>query len=191
MAPTPERRAAIRSARLHDAPAIARVHVDSWRSTYRGIVPDSVLDSLNYDEREQMWRRAITDSLSQQFVYVAESMRGEIVGFVAGGPERTGDYPDHTGEIYAIYLHESAQGRGLGRGLMETGIRALLDQGHRSMLIWALTENPFCGFYRRLGGERIATQKVTMGRKTLEETAFGWKDIERLLVEEDRVDRGQ
>ena len=42
----------VREAVPADARAIARVHVDSWRTTYRDIVPDSVLSQLSYEERE-------------------------------------------------------------------------------------------------------------------------------------------
>jgi ribosomal protein S18 acetylase RimI-like enzyme len=174
-------RISIRPALLADAPVIARVHVDSWRTTYRGIVPDSVLENLDYQSRAESWQRGIADTTNNQRVFVAEAPDGEIVGFVASGPERTGDYPDYTGEIYAIYVRDSWQGQGLGWRLIEAGARSLVEQGHRSMLIWALSENPACGFYRKLGGVRIATQVETIGQKALEETAFGWKNIAVLL----------
>lgn len=35
----------IREAVYDDIPAISQVHVDTWRSTYAGIVPDEVLAS--------------------------------------------------------------------------------------------------------------------------------------------------
>lgn len=171
----------LRPATISDAPAIARVHVDSWRSTYRGIVPDCVLNSLDYESREQIWRDEITDTTRAQFIHVAEVEDGQIIGFVSGGPERTGGHLDYTGEIYALYVRDSWQGYRLGRRLMTTGVRALLDQGHQSMLIWALTENPACGFYRRLGGVPVATQEITAGLRTLEETAFGWKNISSVV----------
>jgi GNAT superfamily N-acetyltransferase len=171
----------VRSATPDDAEAIARVHIDSWRTTYRGIVPNSVLDSLDYRERKQIWQREMSNSTRKQFVYVAEVTGGEVIGFISGGPERTGEYPEFTGEIYALYLEQAQQGLGIGRCFFEAGVHALLEQGHRSMLIWALTDNPACGFYRYFGGVVIATQKITVGQATLEETAFGWKHISLLL----------
>jgi GNAT superfamily N-acetyltransferase len=173
----------IRPARPEDVSAIARVHVESWRATYRGIVPDIVLDNLREDERAAMWRRALDNTGNPVALFVAEADDGQIVGFAAAGPERSGDL-DYTGEVYAIYLDEPYQGLGLGRRLLEACAWSLLDMGHRSMLIWALSQNPACGFYRWLGGEAIATQEVQMGGKTLEETAFGWRDLTVL------VDRG-
>ncbi len=94
--------APIREAVPADAPAIARVHVDVWRTTYRGIVPDDYLRTLSYKDREALWTRvlAATDS---QVVFVAADEQGTIIGFANGGPERSRD-PVYTGEIYAIYL---------------------------------------------------------------------------------------
>ncbi len=40
----------IRHARLGDEAGIANVHVKSWKSTYKGLVPDSFLDSLNAEK---------------------------------------------------------------------------------------------------------------------------------------------
>ena len=46
----------IRPARIDDASAIALVQVESWRTTYAGIVPDDYLASLNVELRAQSWR---------------------------------------------------------------------------------------------------------------------------------------
>lgn len=37
-----------REARFEDARSIAAVHVDTWRTTYAGIVPDDALAALSY-----------------------------------------------------------------------------------------------------------------------------------------------
>jgi hypothetical protein len=42
--------ARIREATLADAEGVARVHVDTWRSAYKEMVPDSYLDGLNYED---------------------------------------------------------------------------------------------------------------------------------------------
>ncbi|NYE07104.1 hypothetical protein F4694_003889 [Bacillus niacini] len=36
---------------LTDAKGIAKVHVDSWKTTYTNIVPDAYLNSLDYEGR--------------------------------------------------------------------------------------------------------------------------------------------
>ncbi len=51
----------VRDATSADAPAIARIHIDSWRSTYRGIVPHEYLAELSYRERESARARGPGD----------------------------------------------------------------------------------------------------------------------------------
>ncbi len=79
----------IRTAQFEDAAGIARVHVDCWRTTYKGIFPDDLLARLSYEGREQSWQRALSDPA--QITFAAEDEAGKIVGFINGGPEREGD----------------------------------------------------------------------------------------------------
>lgn len=37
----------VRKATSEDAPAIAKIHVETWQSVYRGQMPDSLLDNLS------------------------------------------------------------------------------------------------------------------------------------------------
>ena len=92
----------VRAADLADAAAIAQVHVDSWRTTYRGIVPDAFLAGLPSERRTEAWTGILRDSSAQSCVYVAADSQGTVVGFASGGPERAGDAL-HTGEVYALY----------------------------------------------------------------------------------------
>ena len=50
----------IEAASASDARAIGIVHVLSWHETYRGIVPDDILASLNPAARADRWHRVIT-----------------------------------------------------------------------------------------------------------------------------------
>ena len=75
----------IREASPSDAAAIARVHVDSWRTTYAGIVPADYLANLSYTRREQFWCD-ILSTPTPRAVYVAAQDTGEIVGFASGAP---------------------------------------------------------------------------------------------------------
>jgi L-amino acid N-acyltransferase YncA len=166
----------IREANNSDASAIAKVHVDSWRTTYRGLVPDDFLASLSYEQRQSMWERHLNNTESGTFVYVAEDESGQVVGFVSGGPERTRDTV-YKGEIYAIYLLEAHQRRGIGRGLFEAVVDRLERAGLQSMLVWVLEDNPSRRFYESLGGELAGKQQITIGAAELTEVAYGWADI--------------
>lgn len=51
----------IRKAILADAASIAKVQVDSWRTTYQGIVSEEFLSAMSYEDREQKWKNSISD----------------------------------------------------------------------------------------------------------------------------------
>ena len=105
----------IREAMLEDSTEIARVQVDTWRTTYRGIVPQSFLDRMDYDVRAESWRNQLASGSSR--IYVSE-MDGTICGFISGGRLRE-PLSDFDGEIYAIYVAVDAQQRGCGRAMMQ------------------------------------------------------------------------
>ncbi|PFG04962.1 GNAT family N-acetyltransferase [Bacillus sp. es.034] len=116
-----------RKAELKDAGGLAYVHVCSWRTTYRGIVSKDYLESLSIVEREKRWVSILSDS---HHTYVCEKEDGKIVGFVSIGKERSGNYE---GELYAIYLLEDYQGKGIGKALFEMARGELKNMGFNSI----------------------------------------------------------
>ncbi len=154
--------------------------MDSWRTTYRGIVPDSYLAGLSYDKRENSWKSAIENEISVVFVAEAESPK-QIVGFVKGGEERSKN-PEYTGELGAIYLLEDYRGQGIGQRLVLTLVKKLIDRGHHSMLVWVLAKNPYRRFYEKLGGKYLRSQQIDIGGSSYEEIAYGWKDLDAMIT---------
>lgn len=172
----------IRQARLEDAPGIARVRVDSWRTSYAGIVPDEYLANLSYEKYENKWTNILSDSESKEFVFVAEDEQEQIVGFVAGGPERNND-PVYQGELYAIYLLQSCHHRGIGRRLTLAFVEKLAQEGMHSMLLWVFATNlPARRFYEALDGQLVKTNQFEICGVMLEEVAYGWLDVRALLI---------
>jgi GNAT superfamily N-acetyltransferase len=165
----------IRLADLRDSSAIARVQVDTWRTTYVGIVPDEHLANLSYESREQRQHDYLrTDN--QRYAFVAENEQGQVVGFAFGGPERENDLVYH-GELYGLYILKAYQRQGIGQQLVGAIAQRLRAAGFTNMLIWVLAENPACGFYAALGGKPVREKKVSIGGKELREIGYGWDDI--------------
>lgn len=170
----------MREATYNDIPAIARVHVDTWRSTYSGIVPDEVLTDLSYEKRENAWQNVFEQAAnSDGFTYVLEDEAGRVIGFLDGGRERTGDQL-YQGEINAIYILSSHQHQGLGRELVRLAVERLKQIDIHSMLVWVLEDNPACEFYRAIGGQIVQSKNIEMRGSTLIELAYGWTDISLL-----------
>jgi GNAT superfamily N-acetyltransferase len=167
----------IRRAVPEDLPAVAKVHVDSWRTTYQDIVPKPFLDNLSYSSAEERFRRILAKRDLQPFMYVAVDSAEGVVGYASGGRARNGP-AQFTGELYALYLLKEHQGRGIGSALFRAVASELLSAEMDSMIIWALEANePACRFYRRMGGEPVAQGNIDIGGQNFPEIAFGWLNL--------------
>lgn len=172
----------IRPATEADARGIAETHVASWRSSYRGIVPEERLAALDAGARVEFWAANLKAMRAPKCCFVSVDDDGLVTGFVSGGPSAADNGLGTDGEIYAIYLVESAKGRGLGRGLMRAAACSLRDRGCRSVSLWLLKENPARGFYERFGGRITGEKAYETGGFTLPAIGCRWDDIEALIA---------
>ncbi len=171
----------VRQAKIADAPAIARVNLDTWRTAYREIIPADYLAQLSYEKRESNWQENLINAeKNNNFVCVAENQLGQIVGFAAGGYERTNKYI-YKGELFAIYILQEYQHQGIGRKLVKTVAAQLAKLNLNSMLVWVLKDNSACKFYEILGGKKVDEQQTNRAGVVLKEIAYGWTDITVLL----------
>ena len=143
----------VRQAVPADARSLAEIHVETWRATYPGVVPQEVLDALSVSDRQGLWEEWIPDPRTSVFVAERDD---EVVGFVSVGPCFT---TPGIGELYAIYVLPSDHGAGTGQALMDAAVETLAQRWDDAIL-WVATENPRARrFYERNGwvvdGERI------------------------------------
>ncbi|WP_114558254.1 GNAT family N-acetyltransferase [Desertihabitans aurantiacus] len=136
----------VRAAVAEDAPGMASVHVESWRQTYRGIVPDTVLDDPDMPGRRQRWWvRAITEQAEGTTAVVVAEHLGQIVGIVSAGRPRDDDATWPL-ELFVIYLLEEHHGSGVGARLLH----AVVADGPAAL--WVAQPNPRAqAFYRKHG----------------------------------------
>ena len=166
----------LRMASLEDADAIGRIHVETWRNTYAGMLPGDLLVGMSLDRQRRMWRRMLR---SGETVMVADDPRYGIIGFGSYGPNRS-ERGEFSGEVYTLYLLPDFHGLGIGRGLLEAVFGALTREGHTTALIWVLATNPSRFFYAAMGGKPIAARDTTMGGEVVGEIAYGWESIHAL-----------
>lgn len=139
----------IRLAKEEDAYTIALIHVKSWQKIYRGHIPDSVLDHLSVNVREQKWRDLINNDTK---ILVIEK-NNAIVGFASLCAARDVDTNQKTcGEISAIYLHPEVWHQGLGKQLCQKAFFELKGMGFNKVILWVLKENTQARrFYESMG----------------------------------------
>ena len=129
----------VRAAVPADAASIAEIHVASWRAAYVGIVPQTVLDRLSVDRRQQFWmQRLQSPDQTRTFVAVAG---GRVVGFAGTGRPASQTNPPGTAEVETIYLLPAAWRRGIGRRLLSHAVDDLARRGFTVAILWVLTDN--------------------------------------------------
>jgi len=168
----------VRRANSNDAEAIAKVHVETWRTTYKGILTADFLSNLSIDQSRITLETFLLDEKTHA-MYVAVDNSKHVVGFVSCGPNRDSD-PAYEGEVYAVYVLHGMQRQGTGRQLMQSAVIDLKSRGFNSMIVWVLADNPSRQFYEQLRGEHVQTRTITVGGNQLE-CGYGWKDLILIL----------
>lgn len=144
----------IRLATADDAAALGRIAGRAWNLTYRGIVPDAVLDAW-IAGAEDNWRTALSPRAADSpwRPWVAERS-GTVLGYLTTAPANDEwlPPPDGAGEVTNLYLEPDVIGTGVGRRLYEHAALDLRERGFNPLVIWAFRDNPRARqFYERMG----------------------------------------
>ena len=148
----------VRPARVEDVAAMARVLVRSWQETYRGLMPDHVLDDPGFVEaRERFWTAALVDERYRANRVAVAERDGVVIGVaMAGPPERQEPWGQH---LYVLYVLADAHGSGAGAALLD----AVVDP-NESAALWVADPNPRAqAFYRKHGFVADGTVQVQDG----------------------------
>jgi GNAT superfamily N-acetyltransferase len=170
----------IRPATPNDAPAIARVRVESWRTTYKGMIPDTYLSGMNVEDSAALWHKVLCAGASTTSVFVAQDAAG-IVGFASGNMLSE---PKHglDAELSAVYLVREAQRAGVGRRLVAHVAAAQRSFGATGLIVWVIAGNkPARAFYEMLDAELLIEQPFTWDGMDMLEAGYGWRDLDALV----------
>ena len=138
---------AVRPARAEDVAQMARVHVRCWQESYRGLMPDAVLDDPGLlAARERLWTAVLTGERYRGNRVAVAERDGELIGIAMSGP------PLDAGaawarQLYVLYVVAADHGTGAGRALLE----AVVDP-EEPVALWVADPNPRAqAFYRKHG----------------------------------------
>ncbi|MBX9786413.1 MAG: GNAT family N-acetyltransferase [Alphaproteobacteria bacterium] len=169
----------IRDATEADAESIAFVHVNSWKTSYTGIIDPSFLETLSYEKRLASWKEILQSKNTQQLVALFDD---QVVGFAGFGPALLESCIDHTllndktaniGEVYSIYLLEQHKGKGCGKALFNQCRYHLGQKGGEYFVVRALRDNiRAIHFYEREGGSLIGEINISIGEKSYPESFY-------------------
>ncbi len=144
----------IRTAVAGDADAIAALHVDVWRRTYRDLAPAAAYDALDLAARRRSWDAILSEARADAATLVAEK-DGTLAGFAHGGPPGNDAFGGR-GEVKYFYVATKFARQGIGRVLLATLAGRLADRGYQGIALGVVVGNePALAFYRALGAQVI------------------------------------
>jgi len=165
-----------REAKYEDAGAIAALHAESWRVSYRGAYRDEFLDGDVVQDRLHVWEKRLSAPPSNQLVVVAES-QDRIVGFACaygGDDEQWGTLLDN------LHVYPECQGQGIGAALVsEVAAWCRATHGDCGLYLWVLADNSGAQrFYERLGAtDRGGEVSVPPGGGQIHGRRYVWTTL--------------
>ncbi len=159
----------IRLNTIEDQAAMAKIKVDSWRHTYKDIIDEKYLSSLDYETQTEKY----IDSFEEykRSVLVAEHQKTkEVVGYSCFTTEEN-EYADS--ELISLYLDPKHLRKGIGSCLLRETIKELKKYNKKTMIVWCLKDNKKAiKFYEKLGGIKTHTKMAKIGTKIYQEDGF-------------------
>lgn len=163
-----------REATIADCPAVAKVHVQSWKESFAGIVPQTFLDKMSVEKRAKAFEKGFSAPFYR--MYVAEVPNRGLVGFADFGEPRE-NIDAYDGELYAVYLLPEFQRKGVGGRLFNLGVEFLRGSGKSSMYLLALEVSPYRSFYEKMGGRIVGSKQIELEGDRYDELIYGWEDL--------------
>jgi len=169
----------IRDAKLDDANAIAQVHAQVWRATYRDLAPPAAIAALDDARRRASWIELLTDPKPGQIALLAQS-GGQLAGFALAGAPGDPAFGGR-GEVKYLYVAAAFHRRGVGRRLMAECATRLAAAGYAGLALGVVTGNaPAIAFYERLGGRPVGAYTDAGPVWRSRNIVYAWDDLAAL-----------
>jgi GNAT superfamily N-acetyltransferase len=168
---------AIRPAVRDDIPAIAAVHVASWRDHYTGLIEQRLIDERTIGVRCAQWNAWIDET--GRLTFVAAERSGPLLGFISAlvlSPAHNG----YDSYLQLLYLIAKAKGYGIGRALLATAAENLARAGCRTMALRVMRHNPARAFYERLGAS-LVPDDISPDAGQFDDVVYAFPDLRVLF----------
>ena len=164
----------IRAGKLSDADQITAIKVDSWKETYKDLIPKEALNKITYEKEKEKY---INKFNNRRIVVYEEN--NEILGYSFFGKRQNVNkekMEDYTSEIYALYIKNDFKRKGVGTKLINHIWDTLKKENNEKVLLWCLKDNQNAiDFYKKNGFEYLNNKKEELNGVNIEELSFGKK----------------
>lgn len=166
--------------RVHSA-IVANLHINSWRTTYRGMLPDDFLEKAVEVERYNFWKQRLELPSQDQLVLLAEEDDNTYLGFICirlNADKQWGTMIDN------LHVATNEKGKGIGTQLMEEATTWILDQApNDGVWLWAYEQNkPARCYYEGLLGREVETCMLpSTAGNSVSSIRYAWESPQQLL----------
>ena len=152
---------AIVPATPEDATSIAALHAASWRSTYRGLLPDLFLDEEVDRNRLDLWQRRFELDEGSRPLTLKAMSGGTLTGFACALIDDDAEWGTL---LDNLHVRPDATSRGIGKLLLGAVLDRVRDAAVSKRLhLWVLDANTRARrFYEREGGVESGTASVEL-----------------------------
>lgn len=158
---------------------IARLHAESYRAAFRGMLSDEYLDNHAISDRLTVWKKRVSIPEHNQRMFVAEEIDGTLVGFAycyGGKHEKFGTFLDS--------LHVAPKHNRKGIGTMLIAHAALWNKSaypEDGLWLWVRARNTSAiRFYERLGGMFVERSMIeTADGSSAEMLRVFWPNMDK------------
>ena len=163
----------VRTATAADTGIIGYINVQTWKTTYKEIVHQTFLTSLDPAEMAANAERRLQNPKLDCLVLV-EGASNKVIGYAHIGPCREKNV-DADGELYAIYLLEEFQNHGGGKLLFDAAV-AKAKQRHFSKMMVSVFEKNLLSrkFYEKMGGDFTGSDHVDIENHRYLTSRYVW-----------------
>ena len=158
-----------------EADTFAALHVKCWKESYRGFVPDHLLDSAKPEDRFAMWRDI---TVNPRRIVIAGYDGVQPIGFTVAGEPHERNLDDEDGQLASLYILKSHQRLGIGRELVSRAASHWLTIGGQSMSFSVLAGNiTAIKFYEALGAVLIKDDVFDWSGTSLPTKIYIWRNL--------------
>lgn len=155
----------IEKAKLEDAQSIILININGWKKTYKNIFPEQLLKTLDLKQEISIYK--CKNKIRE---YIVCKYNNKVIGFARYGRNKK-DYSKEYAEVYAIYIKNGFQRKGIGTSILQY-IFNDLKTSYKYVLISTLKENNANLFYKKMGGTLMKEIPLTLEGNIYKENLY-------------------
>jgi GNAT superfamily N-acetyltransferase len=160
-----------------DAESVARLQAQSWRNTYRGMLPDEFLDRHVVADRLECWTARFASFAADRALVLKAVSDGTLLGYVC---VLLDEEPEWGARLDNLHVTPESKGTGVGYALFQAAREwiARVSPG-TAMHLWCVESNHVARrFYDRQGGAIVeAASRSFAGQPAVPELRYWWAPL--------------